>query len=161
MCMTLNSRSGRPLPTFERVHLRIVVRRLPKPVRKARWTNAHTTQPGNPLRRRPRTLTMALNRPIVAALPRSRYLNGSGGSPFCARNIVLAACSPPCMATSATPGRLLRAIMSPIAKTSGWPGREQSGNTATRPARSTSAPVALASSVASGDASTPAAHKAT
>ena len=33
--------------------------------------------------------------------------------------------------------------MSPIANTSGWPGSEQSGCTATRPARSQSAPVGV------------------
>ena len=48
--------------------------------------------------------------------------------------------------------------MSPIAKTSGWPGRLQSGRTATRPARSVSAPVASASILASGEACTPAAQ---
>ena len=36
---------------------------------------------------------------------------------------------PVCIATSATPGSPSSAIMSPTAKTSGWPGREQSGST--------------------------------
>ena len=48
--------------------------------------------------------------------------------------------------------------MSPIANTSGCPGRLQSGFTATRPARSVSAPVFSASILASGDACTPAAQ---
>ena len=79
-------------------------------------------------------------------------------SPLSRRTMALAACRPPCMATSATPGRLLRLTMSPTAKTSGWPGRVRSGSTAMRPARSTSAPVASASAAASGEAWTPAAH---
>ena len=48
--------------------------------------------------------------------------------------------------------------MSPIAKTSGWPGRVQSGPTGIRPARSHSTPHWSASSLASGDAWTPAAQ---
>ena len=91
------------------------------------WTKIHTTQPGKPLRRSPRTLTMALKRPMAAALPRSRYLKGTLSRPFSRRLIVLAACRPPCMATSQTPGRLLRVAMSPTANTSGCPGRLRSG----------------------------------
>ena len=45
-----------------------------------------------------------------------------------------------------------------MAKTSGCPGRLQSGLTATRPARSVSAPVLSASIFASGEACTPAAQ---
>ena len=48
--------------------------------------------------------------------------------------------------------------MSPMAKTSGCPGRLRSGSTAILPARSVSAPVASASRPASGDAWTPAAQ---
>ena len=48
--------------------------------------------------------------------------------------------------------------MSPTAKTSGWPGSEQSGCTLIRPARSHSAPEASASIFASGEADTPAAQ---
>ena len=70
----------------------------------------------------------------------------------------LAEWSPPCMATSATPGRWFREIMSPTTNTSGWPGRVRSGSTEMRPARSSSAPVASASIVPSGDACTPAAQ---
>ena len=150
MCITLNSRSGRPRPMNERVHLSNVVRRLPNPVRKARWTKAHTTQPGNPLRRTPWKFTMARNRPMAAALPRSRYLKGSGRFALQPAQDRVGRVQPPCMATSATPGRLLSAIMSPTTNTSGCPGREQSGSTAMRPARSSSAPVALASSVGQG-----------
>ena len=50
MCFALNSRSGRALPTNERVHLTIVPMRLPNPLMNARWMNAQTTQPGKPLR---------------------------------------------------------------------------------------------------------------
>ena len=53
----------------------------------------------------PLELAMARNRPMVAALPRSRYLNGTDVSALEPRTMVLAACRPPCMATSATPGR--------------------------------------------------------
>ena len=74
------------------------------------------------------------------------------------RTMALAACRPPCMATSQTPGRPFRLTMSPTAKTSGWPGIVRSGSTEMRPARSTSAPVASASALASGEACTPAAH---
>src|SRR5450432_2839671 len=62
------------------------------------------------------------------------------------------------MAGCATPGSWFSEIMSPTAKTSGWPGRLQSGRTATRPARSVPAPVAPASIMASGEARTPAAR---
>ena len=79
MWAVLNSRSARPRPTIERSQRIIVVKRSPKPVRKARWTKNHTSQPGNPLRRTLRTLAMARKRPIVATLPRSRYLKGDAG----------------------------------------------------------------------------------
>ena len=62
------------------------------------------------------------------------------------------------MATSQTPGRSFTLTMSPTAKTSGCPGSVRSGSTETRPARSTSAPVASPSALASGEAWTPAAH---
>ena len=48
--------------------------------------------------------------------------------------------------------------MSPIANTSGWPGRVQSSRTTIRPARSHVAPLASASRAASGEACTPAAQ---
>ena len=48
--------------------------------------------------------------------------------------------------------------MSPIAKTSGWPGSVQSSRTTMRPARSHVAPLASASRPASGEACTPAAQ---
>ena len=48
--------------------------------------------------------------------------------------------------------------MSPIAKTSGWPGSVMSGLTLIRPARSTSRPACSASFAASGEAATPAAQ---
>jgi hypothetical protein len=56
---------------------------------------------------------------------------------------------PVCMATSATPGSLSRLIMSPITRISGWPGMVRFLSTHRRPARSCSAPVALATSAAS------------
>src|ERR671928_153344 len=62
------------------------------------------------------------------------------------------------MATWATPGSRSRLIMSPTTCTSGWPGRVRSGWTATRPARSTSAPDCSPSSRPSGLACTPAAQ---
>ena len=84
------------------------------------WTKSQTTQPGNRSDATPRTLTTALKRPMVAALPRSRYLKGTDrSSPFIRRRIVLAACRPPCIATSQTPGRLLRETMSPTTKLPG------------------------------------------
>ena len=107
MWAVLNSRSARPRPIIERSQRSIVVNRLPKPVRKARWTKNHTSHPGNPLRRSLRTLAMARKRPMVATLPRSRYVNGTAVLALRAvAQIVLAAWRPPCMATSATPGRL-------------------------------------------------------
>ena len=72
--------------------------------------------------------------------------------------MVFAACRLPCIATSATPGRLFRVTMSPTAKTSGRPGSVRSGSVAIRPARSVSAPDASASMAARGDACTPAAQ---
>ena len=158
VCITLNSRSGRPLPMNERVHLSNVVRRLPNPVRKVRWTNAHTTQPGKPAQAQPMEVHDGPEPPDGGRATEVAVLEGGDRFALLARRIVLAACRPPCMATSATPGRLLSAIMSPTTNTSGCPGTEQSGSTAMRPARSSSAPVALASSVARGDASTPAAQ---
>ena len=76
MWATLKTRSARRWPTSQRTQRSQVEMRLPKPLRKARWTNIHTTQAGNPLRRIPRTLQMALKRPMAATLPRSRYVNG-------------------------------------------------------------------------------------
>ena len=73
--------------------------------------------------------------------------------------ILRPAYSPVCMATSATPGSLSRLIMSPVTRMSGWPGRDRSGPHSRRPARSCSAPVALATIAASGGAATPAVHK--
>ena len=58
MCAVLNSRSARPRPIIDRSQRSIVVRRLPKPDRKARWTKNHTSQPANPLRRSLRTLAI-------------------------------------------------------------------------------------------------------
>ena len=69
-----------------------------------------------------------------------------------------AACSPCCMATSATPGSRSRLVMSPMANTSGCFGRVQSGRVSIRPARSQTAPDASASRRASGEACTPAAQ---
>ena len=101
-------RSARPRPTIDRSQRIIVEARLPKPARKARCTKNQTIHAGNPLRRILPTLAMARNRPIVATLPRSRYLNGNGPSPLSRRRIVLAAWRPPCMATSATPGQVVQ-----------------------------------------------------
>ena len=84
---------------------------------------------------------MALKRPMAAALPTSRYLNGTSRlSPLSRRRIVFAACRPPCIATSQTPGSLSIDAMSPTANTSGCPGRLRSGRTAMRPARSVVGP---------------------
>ena len=160
VCPTLNTRSGRACPIMARAQRHKVENRWPNPLRKARCTNIQTMNPGKPLRRTGPTLTIALKRPMAAALPRSRYLKGTLSSPFSRRLIVLAAWRPPCMATSQTPGRLLMAAMSPTAKTSGCPGRLRSGSTAILPARSVSAPVASASRPASGEAWTPAAQMA-
>ena len=133
VCPTLNTRSGRARPIMARPHRQRALRRWPNPLRKARCTNIQTMNPGKPLRRTRPTLTIALKRPMAAALPRSRYLKGTLSSPFSRRLIVLAACRPPCIATSHTPGRLLIDAMSPTAKTSGCPGRVRSGSTAIRP----------------------------
>ena len=62
------------------------------------------------------------------------------------------------MAPWATPGTPGTLIMSPSTKISGWPGSVRSLPTTTRPERSTSAPVASASSFPSSLACTPAAH---
>ena len=43
-----------------------------EPIQEPDVDENQTTQPGKPLRRIPRTLTIALKRPMVAALPRSR-----------------------------------------------------------------------------------------
>ena len=72
VCPTLNVRSTRFFPTIHRTQRRSVVKRLAKPLRNARCTNAHTTHAGNPLMRIPRQLKMARKRPMVATLPRSR-----------------------------------------------------------------------------------------
>ena len=120
MWPTLNVRSTRLRPTIQRIHRIRVVNRLANPLRNARWTNAHTTHAGNPLMRMPRQLKMARNRPIVATLPRSRYTNGFDSPPSRTRRpMVCAACRLPCIATSATPGRLSSEVMSPTANTSG------------------------------------------
>ena len=158
VCPTLKTRSGRARPTMDVPQRHSATKREPNPLRKARCTNIHTIHPGKPLRRSPRTLTIALKRPMDAALPRSRYLKGTLSPPLSRRLIVLAACRPPCMATSHTPGSLSRDAMSPTAKTSGCPGRLRSGSTAILPARSVSAPVASASRPAKGEAWTPAAQ---
>ena len=90
--------------------------------------------------------------PVVVVVERPRPM--SPRSPA----MVAAAWRPDCIATSAIPGRPSRDIRSPITKTSGNPGREQSALTSTRPARSVRAPLALASRGPSGVASIPAAQ---
>ena len=93
---------------------------------------------------------------MVAMLPLSKYLNGGGTGPPVVRALIsLPTYLPSCMAGWATPGSLFSETMSPIANTSGCPGRLQSGLTETRPARSVSAPVFSASILASGEACTP------
>src|SRR3989442_143918 len=139
-------RSSRDRPTNELIHLNRAMKRFLKPVRNVRWTNSHISQPMKPETRTPLKSTTALKRAMLAMLPRSRYLNGLLSAPFSTRcAIVRAAWMPDCIATSATPGSLFSDIMSPIAKTSGWPGSEQSGSTSMRPARSVTAPVAAGS----------------
>src|SRR3954463_12616060 len=103
--------------------------------------------------------TTAWNREIVAIEPLSRYRNGPFGDfPAIRRLIASAAYRPPWMATCATPGSRSSDIMSPTTCTSGWPGSVRSGCTATRPARSTSAPDCSPSIRARGLACTPAAQ---
>jgi hypothetical protein len=72
--------------------------------------------------------------------------------------MVRAACRPNCIATSATPGKLLTLIRSPTTNTSGCAGSVQSGSTATRPDRSTAAPLFAARRAPTGEALTPAAQ---
>ena len=158
VCITLNSRSGRPLPTNERVHLSNVVRRLPNPVRKVRWTNAHTTQPRNPLRRTPWKFTMALNRPTAAALPRSRYLKGTEGSPFIASQDRVGRVQATLHGDFGHAGEVVERHHVADDEHLGVPRHRavRQHRDATGPVDL--GPVALASSVASGDASTPAAQ---
>src|SRR5665811_2199257 len=119
---------------------------------------SQNSQAMNPEKRNLPTLATAANREIVAMLPLSTYLNGSCRSRPAARAaITLAACLPDCIATCATPGTPA-SIMSPMTKTSGNPGSEQSSSTGTRPARSTCRPAWLARCLASGEDATPAAH---
>ncbi len=77
MWAVLISRSARLRPIIERSQRSIVENRSPKVVMKARCTKNHTNHPLKPLRRTLCTLAMARNRPIVATLPMSRYLNGT------------------------------------------------------------------------------------
>ena len=72
MWPTLKTRSGRERPSIAWNQRSIVLMRCPKPFKNPMWTKNQTTQPGKPLRRIPRTLTIALKRPMLAALPRSR-----------------------------------------------------------------------------------------
>ena len=69
-----------------------------------------------------------------------------------------AACKPPCMAFSATPGSPSRPARSPMTNTSRWPGTERSASTEIRPDRWVCAPSASAAWRANGTASTPAVH---
>ena len=77
---------------------------------------------------------------MVAIVPLSKYLNGSTGSPASRALITLPTYLPSCIAGWAIPGSLFSDTMSPMAKTSGWPGTVQSGFTGMRPARSASTP---------------------
>ncbi len=113
---------------------------------------------GGPIAGAGRRSTTARNRAIVAIVPRSRYRNGLGsvradGARSCAPRGGRSAWRPP-------PRRVGRSrpIRSPTTNSSGYPGSEQSGSTATRPARSTSAPARSASIRPSGEACTPAAQ---
>ena len=75
-------------------------------------------------------------------LPLSQYLNGPrDGFPASRFSISRAAYFELWIATWATPGRLLKPIMSPTTNTSGYPGRVRSALTPMRPARSKGAPV--------------------
>ena len=103
--------------------------------------------------------TTAWKREIVAIEPLSWYSNGPlGALPASERLIASAEYRAPWMATWATPGSLFSEIMSPTTCTSGWPGSVRSGSTATRPARSTSAPDCSPRIRPSGLACTPAAQ---
>ncbi len=120
--------------------------------------------------RRPLSLTPLMSataaaRPMVARLPLSRYRNGGASRPFKRARTALATWRPSCIATGATPGRVIgepsrsrTRTMSPSAKISGWPGSVRSASTVTRPARSSSAPVCSANAEASPEAVTPAAQ---
>ena len=103
----LNSRSARPRPTIERSQRSIVENRSPKPVRKPRCTKNHTSQPGKPLSR---TLADAGDGPEAADRRHAAEVavaeRAAPARPSRRRTIVLAAWRPPCIATSATPGRL-------------------------------------------------------
>src|ERR1700682_1470875 len=96
---------------------------------------------------------------MVAILPLSKYLNGATVPlPFNLARMPFPTYLPSCIAGCATAGRPLSDTMSPIANTSGCPGRVQAGPTATLPARSLGAPVASDNVRAKGDALTPAAQ---
>ena len=78
-----------------------------------------------------------------------------------------AAARPICLAAGDTPGTAVGSLpwvwlwalaRSPTTLMAGWPGRARSGSTFTRPARSVSAPAAVANKRPSGEAATPAAQ---
>ena len=71
------------------------------------WTNSQTSQPGKPLSRIPPEVHDRVEPPDCRRGSDCRYVNGMlRVSPLEAAGMVLAAWSPPCMATSATPGSL-------------------------------------------------------
>ena len=128
------------------------------PVRNARGTKAQTTPPGKPLRRRPWKLTTERNRPMVAALPTFAILEGVGrlalepsgdgvGGVKAALRGHLGYARAGCRGPSCRRQRTLRDVRagySPAGRRCSPPG----------PVRRRCS----ASSVASGEASTPAAH---
>ena len=95
---------------------------------------------------------------MVAIVPLSKYSNGFTVSAVVRALITRPTYLPSCIAGCAMPGSLFNDTMSPMANTSGWPGKVQSGSTGTRPARSVSTPAARASIPARGEACTPAAQ---
>ena len=120
VCITLNSRSGRPRPMNERVHLSKVVSRFPKSVREGEVDEGSYDPAGEATQTQAVEVDHGLKPPNGGGGAQVPILewpyglegeDGVGGRP---------------RATSATPGRLSSAIMSPTTNTSGWPGRVKS-----------------------------------
>ena len=83
--------------------------------------------------------------PMVTIAPLSKYSKGFTVSAVFRASMTFPTYVPSCLADWAMPGTLFNETMSPMANTSGRPGRVQSGSAGTRPARSVSTPVARAS----------------
>ena len=135
-------------------------RRFWKPIRYQRWTTSHVIQAGKPLRRidvevgdRPGAADRR-EVALVAVAERPDRLARVGGRGRLGR--VAALLHRDRRDARVDDGARHLAprtrTMSPSASTSGWPGRVRSGSTATRPARSSSAPVSSPSWAARPDA---------